>query len=98
MFKYKIKNIEAFKDGNVLDGRFVKPGEILVVNETEKQRMVQSGALIEVIETLVPNPLKEVEKTVEPVVEKVEPVAEIAEKPAEKRKAGRPKKVVVSES
>lgn len=76
MFHYRVKNMEPFKDGNVLGGRFIKPGEILIVSEDDKNRMAQSGAVLEVIEALVPNPLKAV---------KVEPVEEIKEevKPVE---------------
>lgn len=88
-FKYRVKNMEPFKDGNILGGRFLRPNEILVVTETEKTQIENSGGVLEVIDTLVPNPLKAVvhEEVVEPEI--VEPVQE--EVPV-KRKAGRPRK------
>jgi hypothetical protein len=99
---YRVKNLEAFKDGNVLGGRFLKPGEVLIVSEEDKLKIEQSGGTLEVLELLVPNPLKKVavsepviEPVVEPVVEEYKEAHWVGE-PVEpvKRKAGRPKKVV----
>lgn len=86
-FRYKVKNMEPFKDGGILGGRFLKPNEILIVTQLEKERIEQSGGVLEVLDTLIPNPLKHVE-VAEP--ERVE----VDEAPVEapKRKAGRPKK------
>ena len=56
--KYRIKNMEAFKDGNVLGGKFLKPGEILEVSEQDMVKIVNSGGIVEVIETMIPNPKK----------------------------------------
>lgn len=82
MIMYRVKNGEHFKDGNILGGRFIKAGEVLVVSESDKQKLEQSGALLEVLETLVPNPLKK--EAVEPVV------VEAPVEPAKRR--GRPRK------
>lgn len=58
MFSYRVKNMETFKDGNVLNGRLIKAGEVLVVTELELHRIRQSGGVVEVVETLIPNPKK----------------------------------------
>lgn len=60
---YRVKNMEAFKDGNVLGGRFLKPNEILTVSESDYTRILNSGGSLEVIEMVVPNPKKETETT-----------------------------------
>lgn len=97
IIKYKVKVMEAFKDGDILAGKFFKPEEIIVIDEAIKNRMEQSGAVLEVLETLVPNPLHRivendvVNQKIE--AEKVTPVAVVETEPV-KRKAGRPKKVV----
>lgn len=57
--KLRIKMLEAFKDGNVLGGRFLKTGEYLVVDEMDAQKIEQSGGLLEVVEKVIPNPLKQ---------------------------------------
>jgi hypothetical protein len=107
MLHYKIKNHEAFKDGNVMEGRFIKAGEILVVSEFDKDRLAQSGGVFDILETLVPNPLRHVAEVHEVVAEIEElkiPHAEIPDDkevevlkekvPSEpKKKASRPKKV-----
>lgn len=84
---YKVKNMEIFKDGNILNGRQLKPGEILVLDDITVQRIQNSGGTLEVIEKMIPNPLKStVEKPKEIAEEAVE-----APQPV-KRKAGRPRK------
>lgn len=90
MFYYRVKNMEPFKDGNVLGGRFIKAGEVLIVTEDEKAKLVQSGAALEVLETLVKNPLKALAEEVEQKVY-VEETVEEQEQPAPKRR-GRPRK------
>ena len=60
MLKYRIKNMEPFKDGNIMNGRFLKAGEVLVVDEVDAVKIKNSGGVIEILETLVPNPLKAV--------------------------------------
>lgn len=56
--RFRIKNMEPFKDGNVLGGRFLKPGEVLIVTEREATLIENSGGIIERIEMVIPNPLK----------------------------------------
>lgn len=65
--KLRIKNLENFKDGNVLGGKFIKAGEILIVDESDAVKIENSGGIIERIEMVIPNPLKEqpVEKPAE---------------------------------
>lgn len=60
---YRVKNMEAFKDGNILGGRFLKPNEILTISESDYTRIMNSGGSLEVIEMMVPNPKKETEVT-----------------------------------
>lgn len=99
MFKYVIKNMEPFKDGTIaeLEGRFVKAGEILTVSEITLHRMQQSGAVLEILETLVPNPHwvnkppVDSEQAHEIKPEETPALKEVGESPL-KRKAGRPKK------
>ena len=89
-FRYRVKNMEPFKDGNVLGGRFLRPNEILVVTQQEKDRIENSGGVLELLDTLVPNPLKHIEE-VTPVVEEV-PAEAPAEVAPEQKRRGRPKK------
>lgn len=60
--KLRIKNLENFKDGNVLGGRFLKAGEILIVEESDAVKIENSGGVIERIEKVIPNPLKAVQE------------------------------------
>jgi hypothetical protein len=55
---FRVKVLADFKDGNVMGGRFLKAGEILVVTPLEKQRIEQSGGELEVIENVIKNPVK----------------------------------------
>ena len=88
MLYYKLKFVEVFKDGNVMDGRLFKQNEVVIVSENDKNRIIQSGAVVDILETLIKNPLKDLPK--EPVVEPVvEPVS--TEEVAPKRR-GRPRK------
>lgn len=59
MLYYRVKNMETFKDGNVFGDRVLKIDQILIISEVEKERAEQSGAVFEVLETLIKNPLKE---------------------------------------
>lgn len=58
--KFRIKMLEPFKDGNILGGRFLKVGEVLIVTEREAELIESSGGLLERIEMVIPNPLKQV--------------------------------------
>lgn len=77
---YRVKFEEGFKDGNILE-KEVKAGEILVLRKDLYDRCLQSGAVMEQLETLIPNPLKHdipeevVHDIVQPVVSQ-EPEAE----------------------
>lgn len=81
--KYRVKNMEAFKDGTILGGRFLRPGEILEVSEQDFVKITNSGGILEVLETVIPNPLKSVEP-VEVTIARLE--QEIAEEETEKAK------------
>jgi hypothetical protein len=50
--------MEAFKDGNVLEGKFLKPGEVLILSETDVAKITNSGGVLEILQELIPNPLK----------------------------------------
>ena len=63
--RYKVKVMEAFKDGNILGGRFLRPGEILVVSESDFVKITNSGGILEIMESLIPNPKKEAPEVVE---------------------------------
>ena len=63
--RYRVKVMEAFKDGNILGGRFLKPGEILVISESDFVKITNSGGTLEVMESLIPNPKKEAPEVVE---------------------------------
>lgn len=65
---YKVKFEEGFKDGNILD-KEMRAGEEVVLRKDLYERCVQSGAVLEILETLVPNPLKH--EVVEEVVHDV---------------------------
>lgn len=54
--KYRVKFLEGFKDGNILGGAFFKAGQIETVSETDMIKVQNSGGLLEVMETLIPNP------------------------------------------
>lgn len=69
--KYRIKILEGFKDGNVLDGMELRANQIIDVDEGVTERIRQSGGRVEVLQTLVPNPKKEVVEPVEAEPEKV---------------------------
>lgn len=79
--KYRIKNMEAFKDGTVLGGRFLKPNEILEVTETDLVKIRNSGGVVEVLETMIPNP-----KKMNPVVAAIVEEQEVAEEEEAKAK------------
>lgn len=86
--KYRVKVMEGFKDGNVLEGRFLKPGEVLVVSEQDYTKIVNSGGILEIMDSLIPNPKKE---SAEVVAQKELQIAEIEEeernKEAEEKQA-----------
>lgn len=81
--KYRVKNMEPFKDGTILGGRFLKPGEILEVSEQDFTKITNSGGILDIIDTLIPNP-KKFEEPVEVRVARLE--QEIAEEDADKAK------------
>lgn len=77
---YRVKVMENFKDGNIMGGRFLKAGEILVLSEQDFVKVTNSGGLLEIVETLIPNPKKEVVEPVEAIENKLaQAAAEIAE-------------------
>ena len=52
---YRVKFIEGFKDGNIFD-KEIPAGTTIVIAKNLYDRAVQSGAVVENLETLVPNP------------------------------------------
>lgn len=66
--KVRIKNMEPFKDGNILGGKFLKAGEVLVVSERDATLIQNSGGTIEVLERVIPNPLKALREAREEVL------------------------------
>lgn len=108
--QYRVKNMEAFKDGTILNGRFLKPGEILVVSESDFVKITNSGGTLEILDTLIPNPkridtlVREVMAEQEAKKEEQEKVERAVKANAEEslqragepapKKRGRPRKVV----
>ena len=81
--KYRVKNMEPFKDGTILGGRFLKPGEVLEVSEQDYIKITNSGGIMDILDTLIPNPRKH-EEPVEVLVARLE--KEIAEEDAVRAK------------
>jgi hypothetical protein len=57
--------MENFKDGNILGGKFLKAEGIYIVTEQEFAQITNSGGTLEILDTLVPNPKKELPEVVE---------------------------------
>lgn len=72
--KYRVRVLEPFKDGMILEGRELKPEQVIDLDESDFQKIVNSGGMLEVIDTLVPNPLRAV-KEVPPMPNEPKPVA-----------------------
>jgi hypothetical protein len=95
---FRIRMLEVFKDGNILEGQLFKAGHEYIVSDVDKNRIAQSGGLFDVIEALVKNPLKGLKPEETPALKevgesKVLKLEETVEAPQPvKRKAGRPKK------
>jgi len=62
MFKLRIRFLEPFKDGQILEGRQFKVDEVTELDQMDVEKIVNSGGEVEVLETLVPNPLKKTEE------------------------------------
>ncbi|HEY6022118.1 MAG TPA: hypothetical protein VIY48_20290 [Candidatus Paceibacterota bacterium] len=58
LVKFRVRVMEPFKDGNVLEGKQLMPEQVLVLDEQDFAKVVNSGGVLEVLEQLVPNPLK----------------------------------------
>lgn len=54
----RIKMSENFKDGNVLGGKFLAANKEYIVSKMDADKIANSGGLFEVIEQVIPNPLK----------------------------------------
>ena len=68
--KYQVKMLVQFKDGNILEGRELKAGEVLEVDESVKNQLwSSSGGMIEVMGQVVPNPKKQQPVEAAPVEE-----------------------------
>jgi ADP-dependent phosphofructokinase/glucokinase len=61
MFKLRVKFLESFKDGMILEGRNFNVNEVAVLEEMDVEKIINSGGEVEVLETLIPNPLKQTE-------------------------------------
>lgn len=60
MLKYKVRLTEAFHDGSIFGAKHFRATEEAILTENEMLRARSSGAMFDVLETLVPNPLKKV--------------------------------------
>lgn len=58
LIKFRVRVMEPFKDGNVLGGKQLMPEQVIDLDEQDFAKVVNSGGVLEVIEQLVPNPLK----------------------------------------
>lgn len=58
LIKFRVRVREPFKDGNVLGGKQLMPEQVIDLDEQDFAKVVNSGGVLEVIEQLVPNPLK----------------------------------------
>lgn len=58
LIKFRVRVMEPFKDGNVLEGKQLMPEQVLVLDEQDFAKVVNSGGVLEVLEQMVPNPLK----------------------------------------
>ena len=86
--KNKVKFVEPFKDGNIMEGRLFKADEIEYLTDEELHRVEQSGAVVYVLDRVIPNPLKAEKKTAhEEAKEKHE--KETADKTGEAVKSGK---------
>lgn len=54
----KVKFTEGFKDGNIFPDRSFAPGEEAVLSDNELARVSSSGGVFQVVEQMIPNPLK----------------------------------------
>lgn len=54
---YRVKFVEGFKDGNILE-KEVPANTIQVIRKDLYAKIINSGGMLEIIETLIPNPLK----------------------------------------
>lgn len=70
---YKIKMVEAFKDGNILEGRPLRAGEEIVVSEGDLAKIRQSGGLVEQVETMIKNPMKDLPPVERPLADPMNP-------------------------
>lgn len=53
----KVKFVEGFKDGTIFPKAFAA-GEIVVMTQAQLAQVERSGGVVEVIENVIPNPLK----------------------------------------
>lgn len=68
MLKYKVRFVEPFKDGQVFGSKLYKAGEIDIIDAGLVERARSSGAILDVLETLIPNPLKNLPHEPEQVI------------------------------
>lgn len=80
---YKIKMLASFKDGNILGGRFIQTNEFLNVSESDAVKIRNSGGEYEIVETLIPNPLKKASPEVVEVLAEQQRAEEAEEKAKE---------------
>lgn len=70
---YKIKMVEGFKDGNIFGGRPLRAGEEIVVSEIDLAKIRQSGGVVEQVETMVKNPMKDLPPVEKPLADPMNP-------------------------
>jgi hypothetical protein len=56
--KYRVKVLENFKDGNIMEGRELRVNEILTISQTDFVKVTNSGGKLEILEEMIPNPRK----------------------------------------
>lgn len=55
----KVKFVEGFKDGNIFGSREFAPGDTAVLTEAQLAQVRNSGGVVEVVEQVIRNPLKD---------------------------------------
>lgn len=68
-------------------GRLLKADEVLIVSEVEKNKIAQSGGLFVVIESVIPNPLKQLKDEAAKQAEEKQQDPSRADELLEKRRA-----------
>lgn len=60
IIKFQVRFLEPFKDGNIFGSKSFKTNEVATIEEEQLTKARNSGAALEVLQTLVPNPLRHI--------------------------------------